>query len=118
MQKYLHEWQKPFDIDGFHFSSILQAEVILLFLYHCGDVKFIASKMGNTNRIPIDAKLRRFRKDNNMKNNIHMTIRLVGHIGFWGKLFSYLKANKNLLAEAKRRAEQGRQALIKRRIKS
>ena len=64
MRKYLHEWQKPFDIGGFHFSSILQAEAILMFLNYRGNVKLIADKMGNTNRIPIDAKLRRFRKDN------------------------------------------------------
>ena len=115
MQKYLHEWQKPFDIGGFHFSSILQAEVILMFLNYRGNVKLIADKMGNTNRIPIDAKLRRFRKDNNFDNNIHMVMRLVGRMGFWNELDSYLKVNKDLLAEAKLRAEQGRQALIKRR---
>ena len=115
MRKYLHEWQKPFDIEGFHFSSILQAEAVLLFLNYIGNVKLIASKMGNTNRIPIDAKLRRFRKDNNMDKNIHMVMRLVGRIGFWNELTSYLKVNKDLLAEAKQRAEQGRQALIKRR---
>lgn len=115
MRKYLHEWQKPFDINGFHFSSILQAEAVLLFLNYCGNVKLIASKMGNTNRIPIDAKLRRFRKDNGMDNNIHMVMRLVGCTCFWSELGSYLKVNRNLLAEAKLRAEQGRQALIKRR---
>ena len=48
MRKYLHEWQKPFDIGGFHFSSILQAEAILMFLNYRGNVKLIANKMGNT----------------------------------------------------------------------
>lgn len=115
MRKYLHEWQKPFDINGFHFSSILQAEAVLLFLNYRGNVKLIASKMGNTNRIPVDAKLRRFRKDNNMDNNIHMVMRLVGRMGFWNELDAYLKVHRYLLAEAKLRAEQGRQALIKRR---
>lgn len=115
MRKYLHEWQKPFDINGFHFSSILQAEAVLLFLNYRGNVKLIASKMGNTNRIPVDAKLQRFRKDNNMDNNIHMVMRLVGHMGFWNELDAYLKVHCDLLAEAKQRAEQGRQALIKRR---
>ena len=115
MRKYFHEWQKPFDIEGFHFSSILQAEAVLLFLNYRGNVKLIASKMGNTNRIPIDAKLRRFRKDNNMDNNIHMVMRLVGRMGFWNELDGYLMLHRDLLAEAKQRAEQGRQALIKRR---
>jgi hypothetical protein len=115
MRKYFHEWQKPFDIVGFHFSSILQAEAVLLFLNYRGNVKLIASKMGNTNRIPIDAKLRRFRKDNNMDNNIHMVMRLVGRMGFWNELEGYLMLHRDLLAEAKQRAEQGRQALIKRR---
>lgn len=115
MRKYLHEWQKPFDISGFHFSSILQAEVVLLFLNYRGNIKLIANKMGNTNRINIDNKLRRFRKDNNLYNNIHMVMRLVGRMGFWNELDGYLKVNKDLLAEAKQRAEQGRQALIKRR---
>lgn len=115
MQKYLHEWQKPFDIRGFHFSSILQAQVIQLFLKYRGNIKLIAHKMGNTGRTHIDAKLRRFRSDNHMDNNIHMVMRLVGRMGFWNELTGYLKLNKDLLAEAKQRAEQGRQALIKRR---
>ena len=115
MRKYLHEWQKPFDIRGFHFSSILQAQVIQLFLKHRGNVKLIASKMGNTNRIPIDAKLRRFRKDNGLENNIHMVILLIQHPYFYSELVRYLKVNNDLLEEAQKRAEQGRQALIKRR---
>lgn len=113
MRKYFHEWQKPFDIEGFHFSSILQAEAVLLFLNYRGNVKLIASKMGNTNRIPIDAKLRRFRKDNNMDNNIHMVMRLVGCMGFWNELEGYLMLHRDQLKIAKQRAEQGRQALIK-----
>ena len=44
-----------------------------------------------------------------------MVMRLVGRMGFWNELDGYLKVNKDLLAEAKLRAEQGRQALIKRR---
>lgn len=117
MQKYLHEWQKPFDIRGFHFSSILQAKAIQLFLKYRGNIKLIADKMGNTNRIPIDAKLRRFRKDNDMENNIHMVILLIQHPYFYRELVRYLTWNNNLLEEAQKRAEQGRQALIKRRKK-
>lgn len=115
MRKYLHEWQQPFDIRGFHFSGILQAKVIQLFLKYRGNIKLIAYKMGNTNRIPIDAKLRRFRKDNDMDNNIHMVILLIQHPYFYSELVKYLMRNRYLLEEAQRRAEQGRQALIKRR---
>lgn len=115
MRKYLHEWQQPFDIRGFHFSGILQAQVIQLFLKYRGNIKLIAYKMGNTSRIPIDAKLRRFRKDNDMDNNIHMVILLIQHPYFYSELVEYLMRNRYLLEEAQRRAEQGRQALIKRR---
>ena len=115
MQKYLHEWQKPFDIRGFHFSSILQAQVIQLFLKYRGNIKLIAHKMGNTGRTHIDAKLRRFRSDNHMDNNIHMVMRLVGRMGFWNELDSYLKVNKDQLKIAKQQVELRRQAYIKRR---
>ena len=109
------EWRRPFDICGFHFISILQAEVVYMFLNYHGNVKLIANKMGNTNRIPIDAKLGRFRRDNNMENSIHMAIRLVQKTGFWAELHGYLELHRDQLKIAKQRAEQGRQALIKRR---
>lgn len=109
------EWRRPFDLCGFHFISILQAEVVLMFLNYRGEVKLITTKMGYANRVTIDNKLSRFRRDNGLKNNIHMVLRLVGHRGFWNELDSYLKVSKDQLKIAKQQVELRRQASIKRR---
>ena len=109
------EWRRPFDLCGFHFISILQAEIVLMFLNYRGEVKLIATKMGYKNRVVIDNKLGRFRRDNGLNNNIHMVMRLVGHTCFWNELDSYLKVHKDQLKIAKQQVELRRQALIKRR---
>lgn len=109
------EWRRPFDLCGFHFISILQAEIVLMFLNYRGDVKLITTKMGYANRVVIDNKLGRFRRDNGLNNNIHMVMRLVGRMGFWNELDSYLKVNKDQLKIAKQQVELRRQAYIKRR---
>lgn len=109
------EWRRPFDLCGFHFISILQAEIVLMFLNYRGDVKLITTKMGYANRVVIDNKLGRFRRDNGLTNNIHMVMRLVGRMGFWNELDSYLKVNKDQLKIAKQQVELRRQAYIKRR---
>lgn len=109
------EWRRPFDLCGFHFISILQAEIVLMFLNYRGDVKLITTKMGYANRVVIDNKLGRFRRDNGLDNNIHMVMRLVGRMGFWNELDSYLKVNKDQLKIAKQQVELRRQAYIKRR---
>ena len=111
MKAHLLDWQKSFDLEGFHFRSILQAETVRLFLKFRGNVKRIAVELGNTNRIPVDGKLRTFRIDNHMENSVHMAIRLVQCMGFENELEGYLLQHSDLLAEAKLRAEQGRVAL-------
>ena len=109
------EWRRPFDICGFHFISIVQAEIVLMFLNYRGEVKLITTKMGYKNRVVIDNKLGRLRRDNNLNNNIHMVMRLIGHTGFWNRLDDYLKVHKDQLKFAKQQIELHRQLCIKRR---
>jgi hypothetical protein len=109
------EWRRPFDLCGFHFISILQAEIVLMFLNYRGDVKLITTKMGYANRVVIDNKLGRFRRDNGLKNNIHMVMRLVGRTGFWNELDCHLKVHRDQLKIAKQQVELRRQAFTKRR---
>ena len=113
--RHADDWQKPFDIEGFHFKDILHAEAVLMFLNYRGNVKLITYKIGYKNSVVIYKKLKRFCRDNGMENSIHMVMRLIGHTGFWNRLDSYLKVNKNLLAEAKQQIELHRQWCTKRR---
>lgn len=113
----LDEWRRPFDLCGFHFISIVQAEIVLMFLNYRGNIKLITSKMGYANRVVIDNKLGRFRRDNFLQNNIQMAMRLVGQTGFWNELDSYLKAHKDQLKIARQQIELRRQVAAIRRKK-
>lgn len=112
-----HDWQEHFDIMDFHFCSIIQAEVVYLYLESKGNIKQIAAVCGSAHRTHIDQKLARFRRDNGMQNNVHMVMRLVMRTGFWNELGAFLAENRELLQKAKKRAAKGRQAQIRLRRK-
>lgn len=112
-----HDWQEHFEIDGFHFCSIIQAEIVYQYLQQRGNIKQIAVMTGSAHRTHVDQKLARFRRDNGMQNNVHMVMRLVMCTGFWNELGAFLDENRELLKKAKERADKGRQAQIRRRKK-
>ncbi len=112
-----HDWQEHFDIMDFHFCSIIQAEIVYLFLEMKGNIKQVTVMSGSNHRTHVDQKLARFRRDNGLSSNVDMAISLTENPFFRNALDAFLIENCELLAKAKERAAKGRRAQILRRKK-